>query len=216
MPLVEIIKGHKTNDETLAAAFEVGKKLRKSCILVKDAPGFVVNRLFTKLMSDCFTMVDEGATFKQVDNAALSLGLPMAPFEQLLPLVGPAVAFHVGETLHKAWPDRFPINLHFKKFVDEKLTSFFQGANVHPKVEEIWSDKGDKEFVQEEIVDRLLTNLTKEVNLMLEEKVVPDPKDIDTAMILGAGWPFFNGGITFYLDMENYTPKILQKVFFTI
>ena len=85
-----------------------------------------------------------------------------------------------------------------------------------PKVAEIWADKGTKEFVKEEVVDRVLTNLTLEVDLMLKEKIVPDPKDIDTALILGAGWPFFNGGITFYLDIEGYTPKILQKVFYMI
>jgi hypothetical protein len=83
-------------------------------------------------------------------------------------------------------------------------------------VAEIWADKGTKEFVTEEIVDRLLTNLTVEIDLILKEKVVSDPKDIDTAMIMGAGWPFFNGGITLYLDVLNYTPKVLQKVFFSI
>jgi 3-hydroxyacyl-CoA dehydrogenase len=164
-------------------------------------------------------MVDEGAGFEQVDDAVLSLGLPMAPFE-LLALVGTAVAFHVGETLHAAWPERFPINEHMRKMVDAKIGNIYQGAGpgkkVHPKVAEIWQDKGDKEFVKEEIVDRLLTSLTHEIDLVLKEKVVPDPKDIDTAMLLGAGWPFFNGGISFYLDVEGYTPKILQKVFFVL
>lgn len=219
LPLLEIIKGEKTDPETLATAFELAKKIRKNAILVKDSPAFLVNRLLTKLMSDCLTIVDEGADFKQVDEAALSLGLPMAPFD-LLALVGTAVAFHVGETLHKAWPDRFPVNEHMRKLVDAKLTGVYQGVGpskkVHPKVAEIWADKGNREFLKEEIVDRLLTNLTHEIDLILKEKVVPDPKDIDTAMLLGAGWPFFNGGITFYLDIEGYTPKVLQKVFFMV
>lgn len=219
LPLLEIIRGEETSDETLATAFEVAKKIKKTAILVKDSPAFLVNRLLTRLMGDCLEMVDEGADFKQVDQAAMSLGLPMAPFE-LVGLVGPAVAFHVGESLHKAWPDRFPVNERFKKMVDGGIAAIYQGAGpsarVHPKIVEIWSDKGDKEFVEEEIVDRLLTNLTHEIDLILKEKVVPDPKDIDTAMIMGAGWPFFNGGITFYLDMEGYTPKILQRVFYMI
>jgi 3-hydroxyacyl-CoA dehydrogenase/enoyl-CoA hydratase/carnithine racemase len=217
LPLLEIIKGEKTDDVTLATAFECAKKLKKNAILVKDSPAFLVNRILTRFMSDCFQMVDEGATFQQVDEAALSLGLPMAPFE-LLALVGPAVAYHVGETLHRAWPDRFPQNERFRKLVDQKITGIYQGfgrGQVMPQVADIWKDKGDKEFVKEEIVDRLLTNLTVEIDLILKEKVVPDPKDIDTAMILGAGWPFFNGGITLYLDVVGYTPKVLQKVFFT-
>ncbi len=219
LPLLEIIKGEKTDDATLATAFECAKKIRKTAILVKDSPGFLVNRILTKFIGDCFEIVDEGADFVQVDDAALMLGLPMAPFE-LLALVGPAVGFHVGETLHKAWPDRFPINEHFKKLVEAKIPGIYRGMGpgkqVLPQVAEIWKDKGNKEFVKEEILDRLLTNLTVEIDLILKEKVVADPKDIDTAMIMGAGWPFFNGGITLYLDVTGYTPKILQKVFFRI
>ena len=178
-----------------------------------------MNRLLTKLLSDCFEIVDEGADFNQVDEALLMLGLPMAPFD-LLGLVGPAVAFHVLETCHKVWPDRFPINERLKKLVGAKISSIYQGMGpgktLDPKVAEIWKDKAQKEFVKEEILDRLLTALTVEIDLVLKEKVVPDPKDIDTAMILGAGWPFFNGGLTLYLDMVGYTPKVLQKVFFSI
>jgi len=216
LPLLEIIKGERTDDLTLSTAFDIAKKLRKNAILVKDSPAFLVNRLLTKFLSDCIEMVDEGAEFQQVDDAVLSLGNPMAPFD-LLAMVGPTVALHVGETLHKAWPDRFPISEHFRAMVEAKIPAVYQGPRqLHPKVAEIWKDKGDKEFVREEIVDRLLTSLTNEVALSLKEKVVADPKDIDTAMLLGAGWPFFNGGITFLLDVDGYTPKVLQKVFFRL
>lgn len=219
LPLLEIIKGEKTDDVTLATAFECAKKIKKTAILVKDSPAFLVNRILTKLLSDCFEIVDEGADFTQVDDAVLALGLPMAPFD-LLALVGPAVAFHVLETCHKVWPERFPINERLKRLVDAKVSAIYDGMgpgkSLLPKVAEIWKDKPEKEFYKEEILDRLLTNLTKEIDLVLKEKVVADPKDIDTAMILGAGWPFFNGGITLYLDMVNYTPKVLQKVFFSI
>lgn len=219
LPLLEIIRGEKTNDPTLATAFECSKKLKKNSILVKDSTAFVVNRLLTRLLSECFQMLDEGADFQQIDDAVLQLGLPMAPFD-LLALVGPAVAYHVLESCHKTWPKRFPLNDRMKRLVDAGITAVYKGAGpskkVDPKVAEIWADKGQKEFVDQEILDRLLVALTAEIDLMLQEKVVADPKDIDTAMILGAGWPFFNGGITFYLDIENYTPKVLQKVFFTI
>ena len=219
LPLLEIIRGEQTDAATLATAFEAAKKIKKTAILVKDSPAFLVNRLLTRLLADCFQMVDEGADFVQVDEAALMLGLPMAPFD-LLALVGPAVAFHVLETCHKAWPDRFPVSEHLRKMVEAKIPALFYGMGpgktLIPEVEEIWKDKGTKEFVKEEILDRLLTSLTVEIDLVLKEKVVSDPKDIDTAMIMGAGWPFFNGGITLYLDMVGYTPKVLQKVFFSI
>jgi len=219
LPLLEIIKGEKTDDVTLATAFECAKKIRKNAILVKDSPAFLVNRLLTRLLNDCFQIVEEGATFDQVDEAALALGLPMAPFD-LLGLVGPAVAAHVLETCHKAWPDRFVIHERLRKMAEARIPSLFNGMGpgrtIVPAVAEIWENRGEKEFVKEEILDRLLTNLTVEIDLILKEKVVPDPKDIDTAMLLGAGWPFFNGGITLYLDMVGYTPKVLQKVFFSI
>jgi 3-hydroxyacyl-CoA dehydrogenase len=218
LPLLEIIKGDKTDDQTLVTAFDCAKKLKKNAILVKDSPAFLVNRLLTKLLSDCFEMVDEGADFMQVDEAVLSLGLPMAPFD-LLAFVGTAVAFHVLETCNKAWPDRFPINDNLKKMVDAKVGAIYNGMgpgkSLNPKVAEIFKNRADKQFVKEEIVDRILTNLTLEIDRILQEKVVSDPKDIDTAMILGAGWPFFNGGITLYLDVVGITPKVLQKVFFT-
>jgi 3-hydroxyacyl-CoA dehydrogenase/enoyl-CoA hydratase/carnithine racemase len=218
LPLLEIIKGDQTDDQTLVTAFECAKKLKKNAILVKDSPAFLVNRLLTKLLGDCFEMVDEGADFHEVDEAVSSLGLPMAPFD-LLAFVGTAVAFHVLETCHKAWPDRFPINDNLKKMVDAKVTNIFNGMGpgktLNPKVAEIFSNRGEKKFVKEEIVDRILTNLTLEIDKILKEKVVADAKDVDTAMILGAGWPFFNGGITLYLDVVGYTPKVLQKVFFT-
>ncbi len=219
LPLLEIIKGEKTDDLTLATAFDCAKKLKKNAILVKDSPAFLVNRLLTKLLSDCFEIVDEGADFMQVDEAALALGLPMAPFD-LLALVGPAVGFHVLETCHKAWPDRFPMNERFGKLAEARIAQIYQGwgpgKQLDPKVAEIYAVRGEKEFVKEEILDRLLTNMTVEIDMILKEKVVSDPKDIDTAMILGAGWPFFNGGITLYLDVVGYTPKVLQKVFFSI
>lgn len=218
LPLLEIIKGEKTDDATLVTAFECAKKLKKNAILVKDSPAFLVNRLLTKLLTDCFQMVEEGATFEQVDDACLALGLPMAPFD-LLAFVGTAVAYHVGETCHKAWPERFPLNDRLRGMVEAKVPNIYQGMGpgkqVNPKVAEIFANRGDKEFVKEEILDRILTNLTLEIDHVLKEKVVQDPKDVDTAMILGAGWPFFNGGITLYLDVVGYTPKVLQKVFFS-
>jgi 3-hydroxyacyl-CoA dehydrogenase len=103
--------------------------------------------------------------------------------------------------------------------VDAKVGAIYNGMgpgkSLNPKVAEIFQNRSDKKFVKEEIVDRILTSLTLEIDRILKEKVVSDAKDIDTAMILGAGWPFFNGGITLYLDVVGYTPKVLQKVFFT-
>jgi 3-hydroxyacyl-CoA dehydrogenase/enoyl-CoA hydratase/carnithine racemase len=219
LPLVEVIKTPQTDDQTLATAFDLAKKLKKTGVLVKDAPAFLVNRLLTKMLSDCLTMVDEGADFIQVDEALLALGMPMAPFD-LLALVGFPVAYHVCETLNRAFgPERFPLNANFKKLIDAGINSIYVPGSkvkkVNPEVEKLWEKKGDKEFHPDEIRDRVLSNLAKEIDLILKEKVVDSSRDVDLAMIMGAGWPFFMGGITMYLDMAGITPKVLQKVFFS-
>jgi 3-hydroxyacyl-CoA dehydrogenase/enoyl-CoA hydratase/carnithine racemase len=219
LPLVEIIRGEQTNDVTLATAFAAAKTLRKTGILVKDSPAFLVNRLLTKMLVDCLAVVDEGADFQFVDDAMLSLGLPMAPFE-LLGMVGPTVAAHVKETLNRAFgPQRFPVNENLKRLVAAKKPGIYVGEppdlRVDPEVKAFWQTKGEASFRKEQIIERVLTNLTREVDLVMQEGVVEDSRDVDLAMIMGAGWPFFMGGITMYLDLAGYTPKVLQKVFFT-
>lgn len=219
LPLVEVVKGAKTNDLNVATAFDLARKLKKTGILVKDAPAFLVNRVLTKMLVDCLTMVDEGAAFQQVDDALLALGLPIAPFD-LLALVGPAVALHVGETLNSAFgPERFPLNANFRKLVEAKKIGVYlpqdKTRKVDPEVEKLWVKTGQREFRPEEIRERVLNNLAREVDLILNEKVVHSSRDVDLGMIMGAGWPFFMGGITMYLDMAGITPKVLQKVFFS-
>lgn len=219
LPLIELIRTERTSDTTLVTAFDLAKKLKKTAVLIKDSPAFLVNRILTRMLTDCLTLVDEGANFQQVDDALLALGLPMAPFE-LLGLVGPAVAQHVAGTLSRAFgPERFPLNANFRKLVEAGKQSIYlpgsRARQVDPEVESLWTRTGEKEFHAEEIRERVLSNLAREVDLILKEKVVGSSMDVDLAMILGAGWPFFMGGITMYLDMAGVTPKVLQKVFFS-
>ncbi|GLI33124.1 3-hydroxyacyl-CoA dehydrogenase NAD-binding domain-containing protein [Desulforhabdus amnigena] len=219
LPLVEIIKTQKSDEVTLATAFDLAKKLRKTGILVKDSPAFLVNRILTRMLVDCLALVDEGAGFRHVDDALLALGLPMAPFE-LLSLVGLPVALHVMETLSRAFgAERFPVNENFKRVVAAKKGGIYiregKSSRVDPEVEQMWVKAGEKKFYPEEIRERVLYGLARETDLILNEKVVGGSKDVDLAMILGAGWPFFMGGLTMYLDLEGITPKVLQKVFFS-
>ena len=216
LPLIEIIKTPKTNNVTLATAFDLAKKLKKTGILVKDSPAFLVNRILVKMLVDCLDIVDQGASFQQVDDAALSLGLPMAPFD-LMALVGPAIAYHVNCTLHdQLSSERFPINENLKRVVEAGKRSIYlpNTKEVDPEVEKLWIRKANRQFHDDEIKDIVLSNLAKEIDLILQEKVVNSARDVDLAMIMGAGWPFFMGGITMYLDMAGITPRVLQKLFF--
>ena len=107
LPLVEIVRTPQTTDEQLATAWDVVKKLRKRGVLVGDAPAFVVNRVLTRMTTVLMDALEHGNTVEETDEAVLSLGLPMAP-SVLLQMVGPRVANHVLETLHDAYPDRYP------------------------------------------------------------------------------------------------------------
>lgn len=219
LPLVEIIKTEQTDTETLATAFALAKQLKKTGVLVKDAPAFLVNRVLTRMLTECFALINEGAGFEQVDEALLALGLPMAPFD-LLALVGFPVAYHVAETLNHAFGrDRFPLNDQFKKLVEAGKTSVYVPAGkakkVDPEVDTLWSGRGNHAFQPDEIQERVLSALAREIDLILSEKIVASSRDVDLAMIMGAGWPFFMGGITMYLDLAGITPKMLQKVFFS-
>ena len=109
----------ETTDEQLATAWDVVKKLRKRGVLVADAPAFVVNRVLTRMTSVLMDALENGNTVEETDEAILSLGMPMAP-SVLLQMVGPRVANHVLETLHDAYPDRFPLSPTLANFADGK------------------------------------------------------------------------------------------------
>ena len=216
MPLLEIVRAGQTDDATLATAFAVGRQLKKSSVLVKDAPAFVVNRLLTRFMGEVVKSIDEGTPFEVADRATESLGLPMSPLV-LLQLVGAPVALHVAETMNGAFPDRFDVSANMKAFVAAGKNAVWQWDStgkqtVDPEVQELWRF-GDKPLTGEEVKARALEALAEEIRLMLDEGVVAEAQDIDLCMILGAGWPFWLGGVTPYLDRSGISEKVTGKRF---
>ena len=212
MPLVEVVRAKQTDDGALATALAVGKALKKDCVLVKDSPAFVVNRLLTRFLGEIIASVDEGTPFEVAEHAADPLGLPVTPFV-LLQLVGPAVALHVGETLAAAYPDRFAVSPKLRALVAAGKTAVYgPGFSVDESVAAILSG-GDRPSTTEQVRERALEALAEEIRLMLDEGVVADPEDIDLCMILGAGWPFHLGGITPYLDRTGITEKVTGTPF---
>jgi 3-hydroxyacyl-CoA dehydrogenase/enoyl-CoA hydratase/carnithine racemase len=205
MPLLEIVRAERTDDATLATAFAVGKQLRKSCVLVKDAPAFVVNRLLTRFLGEIFAAVDAGTPPEVADRALDPLGLPMRPLA-LLQLVGPAVAYHVGGTLHAAFPDRFGVSENLKR-IAEAGKPVMVDDGINPEVVALLQ-VGAEPLTEEQVRQRALDALAGEIRLMLDEGVVAEAKDIDLCMILGAGWPFHLGGITPYLDRSGTSEQV--------
>jgi 3-hydroxyacyl-CoA dehydrogenase/enoyl-CoA hydratase/carnithine racemase len=211
LPLLEIVRAEQTDDAALATAFAVGKQLKKSCVLVKDAPAFVVNRLLTRFLGEVTRALDEGTEPEVADNALAPLGLPMSPF-MLLQLVGPAVALHVAQTMHAAFPDRFGVSENLKRLVAAGRTGLWSFDNDGlPYLDDETKALmvvGDSPSTAEQLRDRALAALAQEVRLMLDEGVVAAPQDIDLCMILGAGWPFHLGGITPYLDRAGVSEQV--------
>jgi 3-hydroxyacyl-CoA dehydrogenase/enoyl-CoA hydratase/carnithine racemase len=195
LPLVEVIRAAETDDETLATVWDTAKKLRKRPVASADAPAFIVNRVLTRMTTVLMDALEHGNTVAETDEAILRLGLPMAP-SVLLQMVGPRVANHVLETLNEAYPDRFPLS--------ETLRNYAEGN------EEIVV-RGDARRSVEEIQRDALEAIADEINHMLEQGVVADVKDVDTALILGAGWPFWLGGISKHLDQTGVAERVAGR-----
>ena len=192
MPLLEIVRAEQTDDVTLATAFEVGAKLHKRSVLVVDAPAFVVNRVLTRMTRVIMDAIEHGTPVEDVDEAVMSLGMPMAP-SVLLAMVGPRVANHVLETLHEAFPERFPLS--------PTLANYAAGND-----EVVIVDRDP--WTRDEIVVRVLEAVADEIYRLLDEGVVAEAADVDTCLLLGAGWPFFLGGITKHLDQTGVSERM--------
>ncbi|WP_020097335.1 3-hydroxyacyl-CoA dehydrogenase NAD-binding domain-containing protein [Microbacterium sp. 11MF] len=217
MPLIEVVKTPLTSDAALSTAFVVARGLGKNAVLTADAPGFVVNRLLAKVMGEAARAVYEGTPVADVEKAFAPLGLPMGPF-QLIDLVGWKVAAHVQDTMVRAFPDRFYANENFHELaaLDEvvekdkggRVTGFTKAAEKVAK-----KATGSTPASAEEILRRVQDGLAQEIRLMLDEGVVPEVEDIDLCLILGAGWPFIDGGATPYLDREGASDRVFGDTF---
>jgi 3-hydroxyacyl-CoA dehydrogenase len=216
MPLLEIARGEHTDDPALATAFAVGKELKKNCVLVKDAPAFVVNRLLIRFLAEITKAVDEGASFEDADASVESLGLPMSPFV-LLSLVGLGVAQHVTESMHNTYPDRFYASPNLAKLAASGKPGIWQWdaqgtKTLDPEVAALFT-RGNAVITADEVRERAMAALADEARRMLDEGVVSDPRDIDLCMILGTGWPFWLGGLTPYLDRTGISERVTGRRF---
>ncbi|PZU46147.1 MAG: 3-hydroxyacyl-CoA dehydrogenase [Microbacterium sp.] len=219
MPLIEIVKTPVTTEAALSTAFIVAKGLGKNAVLTADAPGFVVNRLLAKVMGEAARAVYEGTPVADVEKAFGPLGLPMGPF-QLIDLVGWKVAAHVQDTMVHAFPERFYANENFHTLAElpqvvekdkgGRVTGFTKDAQKALK-----GHVGSSPASADTILRRVQDGLAQEIKLMLDEGVVPEVEDIDLCLILGAGWPFIDGGASPYLDREGASERAFGGTFHT-
>ena len=223
MELVEVIRGEKTSDETVATLVALAKRIRKTPIVVKDCPGFLVNRVLFPYMNESLLLLQEGVPMDAIDAAAAKFGMPMGPIA-LQDLVGLDVAAFAGRVLAKAYADRAvasPIVLDLVKAgrLGKKSGAGFRkhtskGAIADPSFDAILAKhrSGDAATMDPATIqDRLFLPMLLEASRALEEGIVRDPSDVDMGLILGTGFPPFRGGILRWADAQG-AAKVIEKL----
>ena len=210
MKLVEIVKGDNTSDETVGKAVEFTKRIGKLPVVVKDSPGFLVNRILMPYLIEAVYLSSIGIEVDRVDKLLRDFGMPMGPF-RLIDEVGGDVCQHVADDLLARLDTKFPNSNALRKMIENgdfgKKTGkgFYvykngrsNGVNAKYKRE-----LKQLPFSDEEIIDRLVLIMVNEAVRCLQEEIVGSPRDIDFGMIMGTGWAPFRGGPMRYLDSEG-------------
>ena len=212
MPLVEVIRGGRTSDETVATVFALAKALGKTPVVVKDSPGFLVNRVLAPYLSEAVRLLIEGSRIEDVDRVMTEFGMPVGPIA-LLDDVGLDVALKAGETLADAFPERLAGGGGQQALVAAgrlgrkagKGFYDYRGSRRGSPAREAYAALGASPGAppphsDETIEDRLVLPMINEAAFCLEEDVVASPAKVDLAMILGTGFPPFRGGLLRHAD----------------
>jgi 3-hydroxyacyl-CoA dehydrogenase / enoyl-CoA hydratase / 3-hydroxybutyryl-CoA epimerase len=213
MPLIEVIRGEHTSDEAVATVFGLTLRLGKTPVIVKDGPGFLVNRILTPYLNEAGYLLGEGASIAQVDEALLDFGMPMGPF-RLLDEVGLDIARHAGATMHEAFGERFAPAPALRAlegsdrlgrknakgfYVYEKGREKHPDPSIYQELSELVGSER-RELGTVDIRDRCIMPMINEAARILEEGVARSAGDVDLAMITGTGFPPFRGGLLRYAD----------------
>ena len=224
MKLVEVIRGAKTSDETVATAVAFAKRIGKSPIVVGDGPGFLVNRLLFPYMNEAIELLLDGASIKEIDRAATAFGMPMGPIT-LYDLVGLDTAMYAGITMYQAFPERIvsaplvPALVKQGRLGQKSGRGFFSYQNKKGRAEEdpavesmiAGYRRGQRKFSREELTGRLFLPMLLEATRMLEDKIVRDVRDVDLGLIFGLGFPPFKGGLLYWADTLG-PQKLLEMI----
>jgi 3-hydroxyacyl-CoA dehydrogenase/enoyl-CoA hydratase/3-hydroxybutyryl-CoA epimerase len=209
MQLVEVVQGTQTSPQTLATAIQFVKSIGKLPVLVKDSPGFLVNRILLPYMMEAFNLFGEGYRLETIDRVMLDFGMPMGPL-RLTDEVGLDVSLHVGSDLAQRVQNLPPLNNTIERmiaqgwlgrksgkgFYDYSSGTERPNPELHAYQQESEPSAADATLLR----DRLVLVMVNEAARCLAEKVVADPADVDFAMIMGTGWAPFRGGPLRYAD----------------
>ncbi|MFK4134443.1 fatty acid oxidation complex subunit alpha FadB [Pseudomonas luteola] len=218
MPLVEVIRGEKTSEKTIATTVAYAKKMGKNPIVVNDCPGFLVNRVLFPYFGGFAGLIGQGADFQRIDKLMEKFGWPMGP-AYLMDVVGMDTAHHARDVMAEGFPDRmkesrktavdalyeakrlgqkngkgFYVYETDKKGKPKKVADAETYALLKPVVYE------QRDFTDDEIVQRMMIPLCLETVRCLEDGVVESAAEADMGLIYGIGFPPFRGGALRYID----------------
>ncbi len=218
MPLVEIIRGEKSSDEAIAQTVAYANRMGKKAVVVKDCPGFLINRVLFPYFDGFSKLIRDGADFQAVDKVMERWGWPMGP-AYLLDVVGIDTCAHAGQVMAEGFPDR--MTLDFKTATEVMFENERYGQKNGKGFYEYIADKrgkpkktvseeaykliepvvaARKEFEQEDIIARMMLPMATELARCLEEGIVDTPAEADLALLYGIGFPPFRGGIFRWMD----------------
>jgi len=210
MPLVEIIIHDKTSPETIEACYQWVLKTKKTPVVVKDGPGFLVNRILTPFLNEAGHMLELGVSVEDIDKAATDFGMPMGPC-RLLDEVGIDVGLKVGKVMFEGigsrlTPSKISDKLVEKKFLGKKTSKGFylydekgKVNGLNPEVQELLPEKSLK-LSREDIQKRLILPMINEAAAILSDGIVTSSSSVDLGLIFGIGFPPFRGGLLRYAD----------------
>ncbi|MCB0621736.1 MAG: hypothetical protein KDC41_24205, partial [Saprospiraceae bacterium] len=211
---LEIVTHEKTAPEVIAACYDFGLKQGKTCIVVKDGPGFYVNRILAPYLNECLSMIDEGLPIELVDKALIKKGFPVGPIT-LLDQVGLDIAAHVTESTRPlvAGREGFTVNDSVVKMAEagrlgrKNRKGFYA---YHPKTGkrqgvdktayQFFAGNGDRSLPLEEIQDRALLLMVNEAVMCLQEGLIANETDGNLGAVFGIGFLPFTGGPFRYIE----------------
>jgi 3-hydroxyacyl-CoA dehydrogenase/enoyl-CoA hydratase/3-hydroxybutyryl-CoA epimerase len=212
MPLIEVVRGERTSDATVAAVATLARRIGKLPIVVKDGPGFLVNRILMPYLGEAVAMLEQGGDIAEIDRTLLQFGMPMGAFI-LLDEIGIDIAHKVSEILYQGLGARVkPSGLLSALYRDgyygkKNGRGFYEyrgrkrgGPDTSLYRRALSGSEGKEKIGPQEIVDRPILLMIKEAALCLEDKIIDRPDLLDAALIFGIGFPAFRGGLLQYAD----------------
>jgi 3-hydroxyacyl-CoA dehydrogenase/enoyl-CoA hydratase/3-hydroxybutyryl-CoA epimerase/enoyl-CoA isomerase len=218
MPLVEVIRGEKTSDNAIARTVAYANAMGKKPIVVKDCPGFLVNRVLFPYLAGFAMLVRDGVDFQRIDKVMETWGWPMGP-AYLLDVVGIDTAVHAEKVMANGFPDRMQREFtsctdalfaagrlgqkNDKGFYNYELDKKGKPAKVvAAEVADILKPtiQGSIEISDEDIIARMMIPMATELTRCLDEGIVETAAEADMALVYGTGFPPFRGGVFRWID----------------